>query len=90
MDIEVIDLPKSWGMLLSRKFGADLEGSLQMDLSYATIPTPEGDYINLQRETMRKHHVEDLAELKNEYIYQHDIGSYAVLATDISSSEGHR
>ena len=68
MDIVVIDLPESWGMLLSRKFGADLGGSLHMDLSYATIPTPEGGYINLQREMMRKHHVEDPMEQENEYI----------------------
>jgi hypothetical protein len=34
----VIDIPNSWGMLLSRKFTAHLGGSLQMDLSYATIP----------------------------------------------------
>ena len=32
---------------------------------------------------MRKHHVEDLAEPENEYIYQHDTGFYAVLAIDI-------
>ena len=47
MDIVVIDLPESWGMLLSRKFGVDLGGHQQMDLPYATIPTPEGSYINL-------------------------------------------
>ena len=55
MDIVVIDLPESWGMLLSRKFGLDLGGSLQMDLSYVTIPNLEGGYINLKRETIRKH-----------------------------------
>ena len=83
MDTVVIDLPESWGMLLSRKFGVDLGGILQMDLSYATIPTLEGGYINLQKETMRKHHLGDPVELKNKYIYQHDIGSYEVLATDL-------
>ena len=34
----VIDIPNSWGMLLSRKFTTHLGGSLQMNLSYATIP----------------------------------------------------
>jgi hypothetical protein len=34
----VVDIPNSWGMLLLRKFTAHLGGSLQMDLSYATIP----------------------------------------------------
>ena len=54
-----------------------------MDLSYATIPTLEGGYINIQREMMREHHVEDPIEPENKYIYQHDIGSYAVLAIDV-------
>jgi hypothetical protein len=50
MDIVVIDLPDSWGMLLSRKWVVDLGGSLQMDLSYATIPTSEGNFVTLHRE----------------------------------------
>jgi hypothetical protein len=33
-----VDIPNSWGMLLSRKFTAHLGGSLQMGLSYAIIP----------------------------------------------------
>jgi len=37
MDIVVIDVPDAWGMLLSIKWGADIGGSLQMDLSYATV-----------------------------------------------------
>ena len=45
MDIVVIDVPDAWGMLLSRKTRADLGGNIQMDLTYATIPTPEGTYI---------------------------------------------
>jgi hypothetical protein len=39
MDIVIIDVPDSWGMLLSRKFTHDLGGTLQMDLSYTTIPS---------------------------------------------------
>jgi hypothetical protein len=34
----VVDIPNSWGILLLRKFTAHLGGSLQMDLSYDTIP----------------------------------------------------
>jgi ribonuclease HI len=37
MDIVVIDVPNVWGMLLNRKAVANLGGSLQMDLSYATL-----------------------------------------------------
>jgi hypothetical protein len=40
MDIVVINVPDAWGMLLSRKIAADLGGNIQMDLTYATIPTP--------------------------------------------------
>jgi hypothetical protein len=42
MDIVVIDVPDTWGMLVNRKTVADLGGNLQMDLTYATIPTPNG------------------------------------------------
>jgi hypothetical protein len=58
MDIVVIDSPDAWGMLLSRKTIADLGGNLQMDLTYATIPTPNGSMIRLNRELYRKIHME--------------------------------
>ena len=38
MDIVVADIPPKYGMLLSRSWGAKLQGSLQMDMSCATIP----------------------------------------------------
>jgi hypothetical protein len=38
MDVVVIDVLDAWGMILSRKWVTDLGGSIQMDLSYATIP----------------------------------------------------
>jgi len=37
MDIVVADIPPKYGMLLSRSWGAKLQGSLQLDISYATI-----------------------------------------------------
>jgi len=37
----VIDVSDKWGMLLSRKFGATLGGSIQMDWTYATVPASE-------------------------------------------------
>jgi hypothetical protein len=40
MDVLVIDVPDAWGMLLSRKWGANMGGCLNMDLTYATIPYP--------------------------------------------------
>ena len=37
MDIVVADIPPKYGMLLSRSWGAKLQGSLHLDMSYATI-----------------------------------------------------
>lgn len=37
MDIVVADIPPKYGMLLSRSWGEKLQGSLQLDMSYATI-----------------------------------------------------
>ncbi len=80
MDIVVIDVPDSWGMLLSRKWASDLGGSLQMDLSYATIPMPDNTFVRLDRELEKRYHVEDPRRPNNEIIYRScQTGSDAVL-----------
>ena len=38
MDVVVANVPVKVGMLLSRSWAAKLKGTLQMDMSYATIP----------------------------------------------------
>ena len=38
MDVFVADIPPKFGMLLSRSWETKLKGTLQMDMSYATIP----------------------------------------------------
>ncbi|KAH9311178.1 hypothetical protein KI387_026213, partial [Taxus chinensis] len=38
LDVVIFDYPAKWGMLLSRKWVASVGGSVQMDISYATIP----------------------------------------------------
>jgi hypothetical protein len=48
----------AWGMLLSRKWAATLGGSLQMDLSYATILVGAQSHITLYNKPRRKEHVE--------------------------------
>jgi len=65
MDIVVIDVPGVWGMLLSRKFAADLGGSIQMDLSYATIPTEASGMARLYREVERRYHLKVPKRLEN-------------------------
>ena len=37
MDIVVVYIPPKYGMLLTRSWGAKLQGYLQLDMSYATI-----------------------------------------------------
>ena len=37
MDVVVVDLPPKYSMLLSRSWGAKLQGTMQMDMTYATI-----------------------------------------------------
>jgi ribonuclease HI len=84
MDIVVIDVPDVWGMLLNRKVAADLGGSLQMDLSYATLPTPDGNTFKLNREVYRKYHVEDPKNPKNELKWTDEgLGNYAILSNSI-------
>ena len=79
MDILVIDVPDAWGMLLSRKWGATLGESIQMDLSYATIPFSENTFVKLHREKERKFHVEDPNEPMNEFIRQMgELGNYVI------------
>jgi len=85
MDIVVVDVPDAWGMLLSRKWASDLGGSIQMNWSYAMIPSPRGDgFVRLNREPERKFHVEDPKKPHNEIIKeQFDIGNYAIMSNFI-------
>jgi len=56
MEIVVADIPPKYGMLLSRSWGAKLQGSLQLDMSYATI-SMFGQPKKLYRETFMKYMV---------------------------------
>jgi hypothetical protein len=84
MDIVVIDVPDLWGMLINRKSAADLGGSIQMDLSYATLPTPSGGTFRLDRETYRKVRVEKPEAPIDELVYEEEsLGNYAILSNSI-------
>jgi hypothetical protein len=88
MDIVVIDVLDSWGMLLSRKTTADLCGNLQMDLTYATIPTPIGSMFRLNRELERKYNVEDPRKLTNHVVYRElEMGCYEIESTSLTSTK---
>jgi hypothetical protein len=88
MNIVVIDVPDAWGMLLSWKTTADLGGNLQMDLTYATIPIPNGSMFRLNRELERKYHVEDPRNPTNNMVYRElEMGCYEIKSTSLTSTK---
>jgi hypothetical protein len=76
MDVVVADIPSKFGMLLSRSWHAKLKGTLQMDMSYATVPI-FGQDIRLYREVLLKYMVSSKDKPNNHHIYSidTDIGS---------------
>jgi hypothetical protein len=58
MDVVVVDIPDTWGMILSREWASTLDRSLQMDLSYTTIPVRDQDCITLHNKPKRMEHIE--------------------------------
>jgi hypothetical protein len=66
MDIIVVDVPDVWGMLLSRKFGAMIGGSLEMDLTFLRLPLKDGTTGRLLNVPLTGTHVHDVAPAKNE------------------------
>ena len=59
MDIVVADIPSIFGMLLSRSWSKKLGGTLQMDMSYATILVFGGEFRRLYRETQMAYIIND-------------------------------
>ena len=78
MDIVVADVPPKFGMLLSRSWIKILGGTLQMDLTYATIPVFGGDHRRLYREAQLAYIISDEANPTNHPIFSLD--------TDLGSS----
>jgi hypothetical protein len=73
MDIVVADIPPRFGMLLSRSWCKKLGGSLQMDLSYATIPVFGGEFRRLYREAQLAYIISDNDHSINHPIYAVDV-----------------
>jgi hypothetical protein len=59
MDIFVADIPPNFGIILSRSRANKLGGSLQMDLTYATIPIFGGEHRRLYKELRLDYIVSD-------------------------------
>lgn len=57
-------------------------GSIQRDLSYATILSPFGETLTIYREQYREQHVEDPRKPNNNFTYlEGDTGLYTSLAS---------
>jgi hypothetical protein len=87
MDVVVADIPPKFGMLLSRSWVAKLKGTLQMDMSYATIPV-FGQERRLYREVLLKYMVSRKSQPNNHPIYSVDteVGS-SIFYNDLSFEE---
>jgi ribonuclease HI len=86
MDIVVADVPPKFGMLLSISWIKRLGGTLQMDLTYATIPVFGGEHRRLYREARLAYIVSDEENPTNHPIYalDTDLGSSLLQLTDES------
>jgi ribonuclease HI len=84
MDIVVVDVPPKFGMLLSRSWIKRLGGTLQMDLSYATIPVFGGEHRRLYREAQLAYIISDEANPTNHPVFSFDtdLGSSILQLTD--------
>jgi hypothetical protein len=88
MDIVVVDVPPKFGMLLSRSWIKRLGGTLQMDLSYATIPVFGGEHKRIYREAQLAYIISDEANPTNHPIFavDTDLGSSILQLTDAPQS----
>jgi hypothetical protein len=88
MDIVVADVPPKFGMLLSRSWIKRLGGTLQMDLSYATIPVFGGEHRRLYREAQLAYIISDEGNPTNHpiYVVDTDLGSSILHLTDFPQS----
>jgi hypothetical protein len=72
MDIVVADIPAKFGLLLSRSWRKRLGGTLQMDLSYATVPVFGEELKRLYRENQLAYIISDGKNFGNHPIYALD------------------
>jgi hypothetical protein len=84
MDIVVADVHPKFGMLFSRSWIKKLGGTLQMDLTYATIPFFGGEQRRLYREAQLAYIVSDEVDPTNHPIFSidTDFGSSLLQLTD--------
>ena len=87
MDVVVADIHPKFGMLLSISWDAKLKGTLQMDMSYATISV-FGQGRRFYREVLLMYMVSKKSQPNNHPIYsvENEIGS-SIFFNDLSFEE---
>ena len=77
LDVIMADIPPKFVILRSRYWAKKLDGTLQMDLSYATIPVFGGEQRRLYREVRLAYLVSDHNNPTNHpiYVVEDDLGS---------------
>ena len=84
LDVVVADVPAKYGMILSRSWGAKLGGSVQLDMTYATIPIFGGQFTRLYRETRMEYTISD-PQNPNNYpvcVVDQDLGNFILSIDD--------
>jgi hypothetical protein len=87
MDIMVVDVTPKFGMLLSRSWIKRLGGTLQMDLTYDTIPVFGGEHRRLYREAQLAYIISDEADPTNHPIFSLDADLGSILLQLIDAPE---
>lgn len=90
MDIVVTDVPTKFGRLLSRSWATKLKGTMQMDMSYATIPV-----FGIQRRLYRENGLKYLISSKEcpenhpVYVVDTEMGSEIFFNQSPAKNEDH-
>jgi hypothetical protein len=66
MEIVVVDIQVTYGVLLSRKWTTTMGGTMQMDLTYASIPNANQELVTFHRAPFMRDFVEDPSDPCNE------------------------
>ena len=69
MDIVMANIPSRFEMFLSRSWSKKLGGTLQMDMSYATMPVFGGEFRRMYQETKMAYIISDHENPTNHPIY---------------------
>ena len=88
MDIVVVDILPKFGILLSRSWTKKLGGTLQVDMTYATIPMFGGEHRRLYRKVQLDYVINDQKNLGNHLVYvvDEDMGSYILhISNDVET-----